>query len=51
MKHCLVFYLFLATREGMKKGYKQVVLRTIGKEEELYKALYEMNALSGSPFM
>lgn len=51
MKHCLVFYLFLATREGIKKGYKQAVARTIGKQVDLYKPLYEKNALSVSPFM
>jgi hypothetical protein len=41
----------LTTYEGAKKGYKRVVVRTIGKEGNVENAQGELNNLFGSPFM
>jgi acetoin utilization protein AcuB len=50
-KHGFTLDSVLTTYEGVKKGYKRVVVRTIGKEGDLDKAQNELNKLFGSPFM
>jgi len=50
-KHGFTLDSVLTTYEGVKKGYKRVVVRTIGKEGDLDKAQGELNKLFGSPFM
>jgi acetoin utilization protein AcuB len=50
-KHGFTLDSVLTTYEGVKKGYKRVVVRTIGKEGDLDKAQSELNRLFGSPFM
>jgi len=50
-KHGFTLDSVLTTYEGVKKGHKRVVVRTIGKEGDLQKAQGELNNLFGSPFM
>jgi acetoin utilization protein AcuB len=50
-KHGFTIDSVLTTYEGVKKGQKRVVVRTIGKEGDLDKAQSELNKLFGSPFM
>jgi hypothetical protein len=50
-KHGFTLDFVLTTYEGVKKGHKRVVVRTIGKEGDLQKAQSELNNLFGSPFM
>lgn len=50
-KHGFTLDSVLTTYEGVKKGYKRVVVRTIGKAGDLDKAQGELNKLFGSPFM
>ena len=50
-KHGFTLDSVLTTYEGVKKGHKWVVVRTIGKEGDLQKAQGELNNLFGSPFM
>jgi acetoin utilization protein AcuB len=50
-KHGFTIDSVLTTYEGVKKGQKRVVVRTIGKEGDLDKAQSELHKLFGSPFM
>jgi acetolactate synthase small subunit len=50
-KHGFTLDSVLTTYEGTKKGYKRVVVRTIGKEGNVEKAQGELNNLFGGPFM
>ena len=50
-KHGFTLDSVLTTYEGVKKGHKRVVVRTIGKEGDLQKAQGELNNLFGGPFM
>jgi acetoin utilization protein AcuB len=50
-KHGFTLDSVLTTYEGVKKGYKRVVVRTIGKDGNVEKAQGELNNLFGSPFM
>lgn len=50
-KHGFTIDSVLTTYEGVKKGHKRVVVRTIGKEGSVEKAQDELNRLFGSPFM
>jgi acetoin utilization protein AcuB len=50
-KHGFTLDSVLTTYEGAKKGYKRVVVRTIGKEGNVEKAQVELNNLFGGPFM
>jgi len=50
-KHGFTLDSVLTTYEGVKKGYKRVVVRTIGKEGNVENAQGELNNLFGGPFM
>jgi len=50
-KHGFTLDSVLTTYEGVKKGHKRVVVRTIGKEGDLDKAQGELSNLFGGPFM
>ena len=50
-KHGFTLDSVLTTYEGVKKGYKRVVVRTIGKDGYVEKARGELNNLFGGPFM
>jgi acetoin utilization protein AcuB len=50
-KHGFTLDSVLTTYEGVKKGYKRVVVRTIGQEGNVEKAKSEINTLFGGPFM
>jgi hypothetical protein len=50
-KHGFTLDSVLTTYEGGKKGYKRVVVRTIGKEGNVENTQVELNNLFGSPFM
>jgi acetoin utilization protein AcuB len=50
-KHGFTLDSVLTTYEGVKKGYKRVVVRTIGKEGNVENAQVELNNLFGGPFM
>lgn len=50
-KHGFTIDSVLTTYEGVKKGQKRVVVRTIGKEGDLQKAQREINTLFGGPYM
>jgi hypothetical protein len=41
----------LTTYEGVKKGYKRVVMRTIGREGNEEAANQELSKVFGAPFM
>jgi acetoin utilization protein AcuB len=50
-RHGFTLDSVLTTYEGVKKGHKRVVVRTIGKEGDLDKAQGELSNLFGGPFM
>jgi acetoin utilization protein AcuB len=50
-KHGFTLDSVLTTYEGVKKGYKRVVVRTIGQEGNVEEAKSEINTLFGGPFM
>jgi acetoin utilization protein AcuB len=50
-KHGFTIDSVLTTYEGVKKGHKRVVVRTIGQEGDLPKAQREINTLFGGPYM
>ena len=50
-KHGFTLDSVLTTYEGVKKGHKRVVVRTIGKEGNVENAQVELNNLFGGPFM
>lgn len=50
-KHGFTLDSVLTTYEGVKKGYKRVVVRTIGQEGNVEKARGELSNLFGGPFM